>query len=90
LRSVPFAENGSVPRKRVTARGASQVNSDAADEITLEIEGHQVKCTRLSKILYPAAKFTKADAIDYYVRVAPFALPHLSSRPVTLKDTQMA
>ena len=61
------------------------MSHSSADEATLNIEGRQVKCTRLSKILYPQAKFTKADVIDYYVRVAPFILPHLKDRPVTLK-----
>lgn len=51
----------------------------------LEIEGHQFKCNRLSKVLYPETRITKADVIDYYVRVAPFILPHLKGRPVTLK-----
>jgi bifunctional non-homologous end joining protein LigD len=74
-----------VPPKRATARATSPVHSNDTDEITLEIEGKQVKCTRLSKVLYPAAKFTKADVIDYYLRVAPFMLPHLRDRPVTLK-----
>jgi bifunctional non-homologous end joining protein LigD len=37
------------------------------------------------KVLYPAAKFTKADVVDYYLRVAPFLLPHFQDRPVTLK-----
>src|SRR3954468_21906093 len=55
------------------------------DEAILEIDGHQVKCTRLSKILYPHSRTTKAEIIDYYVRVAPFILPHLADRPVTLK-----
>ncbi|MBV9498192.1 MAG: hypothetical protein JO138_02350, partial [Acidobacteriaceae bacterium] len=72
-------------RKRTTGPASSRVNSDRADEVTLEIEGQHVKCTRLSKVLYPAARFTKADVIDYYVRVAPFILPHLKDRPVTLK-----
>src|SRR5205823_3617074 len=44
-----------------------------------------VSLTRLSKVLYPESKFTKAQVIDYYVRVAPFILPHLKDRPVTLK-----
>lgn len=78
-------KNGSVPRKKAKEQSNSPVSSEGADEIVLEIEGHQVKCTRLSKVLYPAAKFTKADVIDYYVRVAPFLLPHLRDRPVTLK-----
>jgi bifunctional non-homologous end joining protein LigD len=59
--------------------------SGDADKFNLEIEGHLVTCTRLSKILYPQARFTKAEVIDYYLRVAPFILPHLKSRPVTLK-----
>jgi bifunctional non-homologous end joining protein LigD len=37
------------------------------------------------KVLYPAGKFTKADVIGYYERVAQFLLPHLRNRPVTLK-----
>jgi hypothetical protein len=36
-------------------------------------------------MLYPATKFTKAEVIEYYLRVAPFILPHLKGRPVTLK-----
>jgi bifunctional non-homologous end joining protein LigD len=61
------------------------MSSSNADEVTLKIEGHGVKCTRLRKVLYPALKFTKAEVIEYYVRVAPFILPHLKGRPVTLK-----
>src|SRR5438105_4678427 len=51
----------------------------------LEIEGRRVKLTRLNKVLYPAAHFTKAEVIDYYVRVSPFLLPHRRDHPVTLK-----
>jgi bifunctional non-homologous end joining protein LigD len=37
------------------------------------------------KPMYPAAAFTKADVVRYYVAMAPFILPHLRDRPVTLK-----
>src|SRR5436309_15596143 len=37
------------------------------------------------KVLYPAGKFTKADVLSYYERVARFLLPHFRNRPVTLK-----
>ncbi len=37
------------------------------------------------KVLYPAAGFTKAAAVQYYVTVSRFILPHLKGRPVTLK-----
>jgi bifunctional non-homologous end joining protein LigD len=74
-----------VPRKTAAGRTSSSLRSNNPDEVTLTIEGQHVKCTRLSKILYPEARFTKAQVIDYYVRAAPFILPHLKDRPVTLK-----
>jgi bifunctional non-homologous end joining protein LigD len=36
-------------------------------------------------VLYPEAGFTKAQVIDYYIRIAPVLLPHLKNRPITLK-----
>jgi bifunctional non-homologous end joining protein LigD len=39
----------------------------------------------LDKVMYPDAGFTKAQVIDYYSRVAPYLLPHLKDRPVTLR-----
>lgn len=55
----------------------------AAGEIS--VEGRPLKLSNLSKVLYPAVGFTKAQVIDYYVRVAPALLPHLKDRPLTLK-----
>jgi bifunctional non-homologous end joining protein LigD len=41
--------------------------------------------SNMEKVLYPAAGFTKADVISYYMRIAPYLLPHLKDRPLTLK-----
>ena len=49
------------------------------------IDGKRLKLTNLTKVLYPKAGFTKAQVIDYYLRVAPALLPHLRDRPLTLK-----
>jgi bifunctional non-homologous end joining protein LigD len=51
----------------------------------VQIENREVRLSNLHKVLYPATKFTKGQVIDYYVRIAPFLLPHLKDRPVTLK-----
>ncbi|HLH07648.1 MAG TPA: non-homologous end-joining DNA ligase [Terriglobales bacterium] len=51
----------------------------------IEIEGRELKLSNLDKVLYPAAGFTKAQLIDYYVRIAPVLLPHLKGRPLTMK-----
>ncbi|HKO61970.1 MAG TPA: non-homologous end-joining DNA ligase [Pyrinomonadaceae bacterium] len=51
----------------------------------ITIDGRSVPVSNLEKLLYPGGRFTKAKVIDYYVRVAPYLLPHLKDRPVTLK-----
>jgi bifunctional non-homologous end joining protein LigD len=51
----------------------------------VEIEGRQLSLSNLSKVLYPEANFTKAQVIDYFVRIAPVLLPHLKGRPLTMK-----
>jgi len=43
-----------------------------------------VELTNLERVLFPAARFTKGDLVDYYRRVAPVLLPHLADRPLTL------
>ncbi|HKW76330.1 MAG TPA: non-homologous end-joining DNA ligase [Terriglobales bacterium] len=54
-------------------------------ETTIEIEGRQLTLSNLDKVLYPKTGFTKGQVIDYYIRIAPVLLPHLSGRPLTLK-----
>jgi len=51
----------------------------------VEIEGKHLSLTNLDKVLYPATGFTKGQVIDYYARIAPVLVPHLSGRPLTLK-----
>jgi bifunctional non-homologous end joining protein LigD len=55
------------------------------NDSTIEIQGKHLKLTNLDKVMYPAVGFTKAQVIDYYVRIAPVLLPHLKDRPLTLK-----
>src|SRR3954469_24208065 len=51
----------------------------------LEVDGRALMVSNLDKVLYPEAGFTKAQVIDYYIKVAPVLLPHLKDRPITLK-----
>ena len=51
----------------------------------VDIQGRHLKLSNLEKVLYPATGFTKKDVIDYYVRIAPAIIPHLTGRALTRK-----
>src|ERR1043166_4865399 len=52
---------------------------------TLTVGGRELEVSKLDDVLFPNASFTKADLIDYYIRISDFILPHLRDRPLTLK-----
>lgn len=49
---------------------------------TVDVDGIAVRLSNLDKVLYPDG-FTKGEVIDYYSRIAPVLLPHLTARPCT-------
>ena len=53
-------------------------------DVPVHIEGRTLTLSNLDKVLYPETGFTKAQVVDYYVRIAPAILPHLRGRPLTL------
>ena len=57
----------------------------ARNRIQVDVGGHTLSLSNLDKVLYPAAGFTKGQVIDYYTRIAPYVLPHLRDRALTLK-----
>ncbi len=56
-----------------------------AGELLVLTGGRRLKLSNWDKVLFPDAGFTKGDLIAYYGRVAPYAVPHLQGRPLTLK-----
>lgn len=54
-------------------------------ETVVELEGQRLRLRNLDKVLYPETGFTKAEVIDYYVRVATAMLPHVAGRGITMR-----
>ncbi|HYF30439.1 MAG TPA: DNA ligase D [Chitinophagaceae bacterium] len=54
------------------------------------IDGHDVTITNVEKVLWKDEGITKADLIQYYHEVAPFILPHLQRRPLSLHIKHIA
>src|SRR5689334_24029803 len=51
----------------------------------LTIDGRIIPLSNPEKVLFPHGRITKAQVIDYYVRMSDYLLPHLRDRPITLK-----
>ncbi|HET8639573.1 MAG TPA: non-homologous end-joining DNA ligase [Solirubrobacterales bacterium] len=51
----------------------------------VDVDGRRLKLTNLDKVLYPKAGFTKGEVVDYYAKIAPAIVPHLSGRALTLR-----
>jgi DNA primase len=49
--------------------------------------GEDVRGVRIShpdRVIYPALRLTKLDVARYYERIAPWMMPHVEGRPLTL------
>ena len=44
----------------------------------------QAEIAHPERVLFPLAGLTRLDVVEYYLRVAPFLLPYLHGRPLTL------
>lgn len=88
-----IAEHVSRPATGVIARVTAGNAADRPYEIVhttkrhveIEVGSTWLRLSNRDKVLYPDIGFTKGELIDYYAAVAPFLLPHLAERPVTLK-----
>jgi len=88
---APSANGGS---KDTAAAIAEDVNSvldqlgARRDAFILKVQGHSIALSNLDKELWPALDgvrpLTKRDLLVYLARVAPYLLPHLKDRPLTL------
>ena len=71
-----------------SARSLLEQLDAGGDSLDLNVEGHRVRVTNLSKPLWPAdgehRVVTKGDMVRYYAAIAPLLLPHLADRPMTL------
>jgi bifunctional non-homologous end joining protein LigD len=57
----------------------------AVSKETVEIDGRALVLSNRDKVLWPDDGFTKGDLVGYYRAVAPYLLPHVARRPLTLQ-----
>jgi bifunctional non-homologous end joining protein LigD len=55
----------------------------ATGDLVTRVGGRTLTLTHLEKVLFPSVGFTKAEVIDYYLRIAPVMLPYIRDRAMT-------
>ncbi len=58
---------------------------ESSESVEVAVGDRTLRLSNLNKILYPAVGFTKAQVIDYYARIAPIMLPHVTGRCITMR-----
>ncbi|MGC1380907.1 MAG: non-homologous end-joining DNA ligase [Candidatus Baltobacteraceae bacterium] len=53
--------------------------------MSARVGSRTLSLSNLDKILWPRDRFSKGDLIGYYQGVAPYMVPHLKNRPLTLE-----
>lgn len=80
--------NMATPSQAALHRVSEQLQdleSGTGDETIVLGQGSTLKVSSLSKILFPDAGVSKGDVMRYYTSVAPYLLPVLKDRPLSLK-----
>lgn len=65
--------------------GIAGIPAKKAGDITLDVNGREVRLTNLEKVFWPDSGITKGDLIQYYAEIAPALLPHLAGRAMVMK-----
>lgn len=55
------------------------------DRVEVAVGGRTLSLSNLDKVLYPEVGYTKSQVINYYARIAPVMLSHISGRCLTLR-----
>jgi DNA primase len=47
--------------------------------------GKELTISNPDKVMYSDNRFTKSQVIEFYASIAPYVLPHIKERPITMK-----
>ncbi len=86
--AAPGSDKEKKPRRRPgkrTAEPPAPLFTKRSGEETVTVDGQLMRIQKLDKVFFPRDGYTKADAIEYYFRIAPYLLPHMKEKPVVMK-----
>ncbi|HEV7662064.1 MAG TPA: non-homologous end-joining DNA ligase, partial [Chloroflexota bacterium] len=79
---------GRVAAANEAERVAEEVAAHTGEKLTVSVDGYDIAFSNLNKVFWPAhgeqRALTKRDLVVFFARAAPYLLPHLKDRPLTL------
>ncbi len=75
----------STKKGEVTTVAATEGGEKSGANKSITVDKHVIQLSNLSKIYWPGEGYTKGDMIDYYEAIAPYILPYVKNRPMSLK-----
>ena len=82
---APPAAKSAGPERGASAAPARVTKSAAAKRPSAAPLPPEIAFTNLDKVFFPGTGYTKGDVVEYYRRAAPYIIPHLEDRPLTLR-----
>jgi bifunctional non-homologous end joining protein LigD len=70
---------------RETSQIEAELFGGKQDNVTIELDGKQLRLTNLNKVYFPEFGYTKRELLAYYYRVADHILPFLKDRPLVMR-----
>ena len=81
----PGAVKPKIPAKKSPKMTKSTDSEpEASGDQTLSLGGKKVTLSNRGKLYWPDEKISKGELLDYYRRIAPYILPYLKDRPLSL------
>ena len=80
----PVRKSGKRSQLQTAAKPADLLITSNKETEEVKVDGHLLKLTHLNKLYWPEDKVTKRDMFNYYHQVAPFMVPYLKDRPMSL------
>jgi bifunctional non-homologous end joining protein LigD len=81
-RSQSAVKKAKKPKVAGSPAGLLITSKKETEEV--KVNGHPLKLTHLNKLYWLEDKVTKRDMFNYYHQVAPFMVPYLRDRPMSL------
>ena len=86
VQEIPVPKSNLLNNKNMASPTLHQdvLFSEKDENAVLTIHKKQLKFTHLDKLYWPEDKISKRDLLNYYHQVAPYMLPYLKNRPMSL------